>query len=419
MKKKLRVFETFSGIGAQAKSLELIKEKLGYDFEIVATSEWDIYAVVAYAYIHNLDKTHQFNNDIWNTFVNSYDLSLSGKTPATKQQLNKLSYDTKQKVYSAFKETNNLGSILKIKGDDIVKIGGIDLLTYSFPCQDLSVAGSFHGFNQGMAKGSGTRSGLLWEIERILFELNELQNKTKNEYLPKFLLLENVKNMLSSRHKDQYNLWLKQLKSLGYSTRTFVLNTNKYGSPQHRERVYALSILNYDGLTDENGEIIDINEPELIKEIGTQSLKDIIKEDYSNPIYKEEAIQSCPNRTPSRLRMYEQNYKLNDYKKYKYSRTVTTKQDRHPNAGVISLNEKLFDTKLQRNTLNKANYRFLTPRETYLLMGFEEQDFEKVLNSNVVKKEKLYQQAGNSINVKTIAPIMLLIQKYFNNEPIK
>jgi DNA (cytosine-5)-methyltransferase 1 len=82
------------------------------------------------------------------------------------------------------------------------------------------------------------------------------------------------------------------------------------------------------------------------------------------------------------------------------TRTITTKQDRHPNAGVVDL--KL--TTLE-NKVGKANYRFLTPRETYLLMGFSDQDFDRVIKSGLMKQDILYRQAGNSIVVNVLVSI--------------
>ena len=84
---------------------------------------------------------------------------------------------------------------------------GFDILTYSFPCQNLSTAGAFHNVNKGMKKGDNTRSGLLWEIERILIDLKKL-NK-----LPKYLLLENVKAMLFKKNIKEFKKWIKFLKN--------------------------------------------------------------------------------------------------------------------------------------------------------------------------------------------------------------
>src|SRR5574344_1603574 len=93
----------------------------------------------------------------------------------------------------------NLGDITKIK-----ELPTANLWTYSFPCQDISVAGLQRGFEQG----SGTRSGLLWEVERLLIKAKE------NGNLPKYLLLENVKNLLGKKFKDNYEKWLSFLSEL-------------------------------------------------------------------------------------------------------------------------------------------------------------------------------------------------------------
>lgn len=366
-----------------------------------------MFANIAYNAIHYKFDNKKYDDKLIDNHLSKFTHSLNGKTPVDYSKIKKLDKDTRNKLYQAYINSNNLGSIVNITGEQLIKsTNGVDLITYSFPCQDLSVSGSFHGFNKGMEKGSGTRSSLLWEIERILFELKEL-NK-----LPKFLLLENVKNMLSAKHKKHYYQFLKSLSTLGYSTKTFLLNAKNYGIPQNRERVYALSILDYSGLKDKDGLILDIKD-ELEIVLKKQTLKEIIKDDYSNPIYYQEAIDSQPNRTPSRKKMFVQNRKLNDYKNVLYSRTVTTRQDRHPNAGIVDLNNTILGGN-NRNS-NKANYRFITPREAYLLMGFDEKDFNKVKKQNI-RKDKLLQQAGNSIVVNVIASIMYLIQKEFNKK---
>jgi len=106
-------------------------------------------------------------------------------------------------------------------------------MTYSFPCTDISVAGRM----QGMAKGSGTRSGLLWEVERILNELKA------DDALPQILLMENVTAIHSEENKPHFRLWLDFLDSLGYSTYVQDLNASDYGVAQNRDRTFALSIL--------------------------------------------------------------------------------------------------------------------------------------------------------------------------------
>ena len=167
----LRVFEAFSGYGSQSLALK----RLGIPHEIVAISEIDKYAIKAYYALHD--------NNI-----------------------------------------PNLGDISKI---DVADIPDHDLFTYSFPCQDISVAGK----TKGIVKGE-TRSGLLYECEKII--------EAKR---PKYLLMENVKNLVGKKFKPQFDEWLEYLEGLGYTNYWKVLNAKDYGVPQNRERVFVVSIL--------------------------------------------------------------------------------------------------------------------------------------------------------------------------------
>ncbi|MGL4951586.1 MAG: DNA (cytosine-5-)-methyltransferase [Mycoplasma sp.] len=414
----MKVFETFSGIGAQHKALEIIKEKFGYQYDVVATSEWDIDAIISYAAIHypkfeTQVKLPKNTDDIYN-YLSQFTFSTTGKEPILNSRLIKLPFEKIAKLYKAHVIGNNIGSIVDIKAEQLInKTNGVDLITYSFPCQDLSVAGSFWGFNQGMKKDSETRSSLLWEIGRLVDELKDINHQ------PKFLLLENVPNMISARHIDDYIIWKKHLYDLGYKTKTYVLNSFDYGIPQIRKRVYAVSVLdlNNEIEIDEKYEIIDKTYPRkegLIKpdEIKTKSLKDIIKNDYSIEKYYIEAVEARPRRTPSRKKMFELNYQLNKFDRYSYIRTLTTRQDRHPNAGVVDLHGTIFE-QTGSNSDRYANYRFLTTREAYLFMGFEEIDYERA-RAQGLTSTKLYQQAGNSIVVNAILVVLKLIQEKFN-----
>ena len=121
-------------------------------------------------------------------------------------------------------DTTNLGDITKIE-----KLPKADLWTYSFPCTDISLAGRMSGFE----KDSGTHSSLLWEVQRLLSTANE------DGTLPKFLLMENVKNLLSKKFKPLFDEWCKYLEGLGYKNFYKVLNAKDYGIPQNRERVWT------------------------------------------------------------------------------------------------------------------------------------------------------------------------------------
>lgn len=166
----MRILELFAGYGSQAMALE----RLGIPFTS-EISEIDKYAIDAYNQIHG--------------------------------------------------QTHNWGDICQI---DENKLPYYDLITYSSPCQDFSVA----GLGRGGDAGSGTRSSLLWQCERIIRAVK-----------PKYLLMENVKNLVSEKHKHNFIKWLKVLESIGYQNFWKVLNAKDYGVPQNRERVFVVSIL--------------------------------------------------------------------------------------------------------------------------------------------------------------------------------
>lgn len=122
-------------------------------------------------------------------------------------------------------DTPNFGDISKI---DWSQVPDFDCFTYSFPCQDISTAGKQRGFKEG----SGSRSSLLWECRRAI--------EAKR---PKFLLMENVKALMSKKFMSEFQRWINTLTELGYTSFWQVLNAKDYGVPQNRERVFMVSIL--------------------------------------------------------------------------------------------------------------------------------------------------------------------------------
>lgn len=168
---QISIIELFAGIGAQVAALK----RLGLNYKVVGISEIDSYAIQSYEAING--------------------------------------------------PTFNYGDITKISMLDYA-----DLWTYSFPCQDLSVAGKQAGINEG------TRSGLLLHVERLLENAVIMGNQ------PKYLLLENVKALVSKKFKPDFERWLNKLDFLGYNNYWQVLNAKDYGVPQNRERVFVVSI---------------------------------------------------------------------------------------------------------------------------------------------------------------------------------
>lgn len=158
------------------------------------------------------------------------------------------------KVYEAlYGNTPNLGDISKIE-----KLPKADMWTYSFPCTDISLSGRM----KGLEKGSGTHSSLLWEVQRLL------EVSKANYELPKYLLLENVKNLISKKFKPYFDEWCRYLESLGYKNFYKVLNGKNYNVPQNRERIFLLSIRNCDEdyvfpndipLTTKLGDLLELN----------------------------------------------------------------------------------------------------------------------------------------------------------------
>lgn len=131
------------------------------------------------------------------------------------------------KSYNAiYGETRNYGDISKVE-----KLDYADLWTYEFPCQDISLAGQL----KGIVKGE-TRSGLLYEVQRLLAQAQS------DDALPKYLIMENVKNLVGKKFRPDFEGWLGWLDELGYNNYWKVLNAVDYGIPQNRERVFCISI---------------------------------------------------------------------------------------------------------------------------------------------------------------------------------
>lgn len=412
-----RVIETFSGIGSQAKALN----NIGQNYEIVNTADWDINAILAYCMIHkgkiDTAKYKNVNDSDIIDFLKGFTLSADGKKAMNETSFLRLPMEVKRMLYSAIKETKNLVSITDVKGCDIPE--NIDLFTYSFPCQDLSLCGCWHGNKSGIARSAHNRSGMLWEVERILLEMHQ-----EGRNLPRFLVMENVCNILSKPHEEDFGDWKKTLNELGYYNKIYRLNAKNFGIPQKRERAYMISVLcnndaemisKVDKYFKEN-DLEDVNVADAMKSRKIM-LKDILCLDYkNNPDYKKEADASKPNDTPSRRKIFEENDMLYDGKIINeiFVNTVTTKQDRNPNSGLITY---------KNHARGKVKWRYLTPRECFKLMGFEETDFERVISNNpqmtknrkLYSTEKLIKMAGNSIVVDVLEALFKQIM-YINKE---
>lgn len=353
----MRILSLFSGIGAFEKALK----NIGVNFELVGFSEIDKYAIKSYCAIHGVS------------------------------------------------ESLNLGDITKIE-----KLpSDIDLITYGFPCQDLSIAGKQAGFQ-------GKRSSLFFEALRLI----KLAK-------PKYAIAENVKNLTSKKFKNEFDLVLKSLEEAGYNNYWQVLNAKDYGIPQNRERVFIVSIRKdidtgfifppkeelkirlKDLLEDKVDEKYYILKPSVLKNIEQEkeeinsSEKDIFQcqcdsgfQDnkvgikISPTLRANNPITHCLEVGKLDIKGIEQIKRI--YSPSGLSPTLSTMQggNREP---------KVLDGKVRK----------LTPRECYRLMGFEDSDFDKA--SQVCSNSQLYKQAGNSIVVNVLKKILI---KLLKNEKI-
>lgn len=405
----MKVVEMFTGLGSQAKALQKVSKKRKVSFEIARTCEWNIHAIVAYHLIHTktgiTSRVLEMSKEEILNELSPLNLSLDGKDSINPKYLQTLDIEILRLILNSIIANNNLIDIKKVKHDDIPE--DTDLLTYSFPCQDLSNVGFFHGNKGGIDKDKNTRSGLLWEVERILEE-----KKQNNQKLPKFLLLENVTALEASRNKGNFQEWQTKLEELGYINKVYKLNAENFGIPQYRNRLIMLSVF-----VGENKDLIiklsnywkenDLNDLNYVRTLGIKKkqLKKLLKTDYNNPNLLQEALACQPNATDSRLKIWNNNSIILDENNIlnKRVQTITTKQDRHPNSGNIFFNH---DSK-------KSMYRFLTPRECFLLMGFDENDYEVLLSNNkntrpnslFFSRDTLYKLAGNSIVVDVLEAV--------------
>lgn len=230
---KLSANVLFSGVGCQEIG---IKNTNLFDLDVVCTSDIDKDAIVSYAAIHC---------GLTDEMVESYSDYPSRERMAQDLLDRKIGYDFKkdkpydwnkkarskskelEKYWLAMKLSNNLGDISGIE-----ELPYADLWTVSFCCQDISVAGNLKGFEEN----SGTRSSLVWQQIRLL------RNSIAKNEAPKYIMFENVKNLVGKKFKQEFDKLVSVLDELGYTTYWEILNAKNCGVPQNRERVFAICI---------------------------------------------------------------------------------------------------------------------------------------------------------------------------------
>lgn len=235
--KHVRIIELFAGYGSQALALKY----LGVDYESYKICEWNYKSCNAYKRIHFGNDNTDYSKDLTKEEIIDYlygkGISADWNKPMDRLQITRLKEDKLREIYNDIKITHNLVDISKVKGTDLEivdKKNNFYIMTYSFPCQDLSLRGK----RAGMDKGSETRSSLLWQVDRILHELSEINA------LPDVLLMENVIQVHSERNIENFRHWIAQLERLGYQNYWQDLKGTDYGIPQIRNRCFMVSTMN-------------------------------------------------------------------------------------------------------------------------------------------------------------------------------
>lgn len=421
--KPIRLIELFGGYGSQHFALDY----LGVKVEKWRLCEWAVKSIQAYKDAHFKDDNTDYSAGHSDEFIYNrlckWGISANYNEPMTKEQIKRLGVEKQRQIYNNIKATHNLVNIQQAHGDDL---GIVDkdkycyVMTYSFPCQDLSSA----GLGKGMEKGSGTRSGMLWEVERLLDECKEL---------PQVLLMENVPEVIGTNNIKHFAKWLEKLESLGYKCYWKVLNAKDYGVPQNRERCFMVSILG-----DYYYEF-----PQAIK--LEHRLKDLLEENVDKKYYLSDKMKEYIKASNGKWTGNDDKSIINrDVGVTINTRVGNTRADRSDyicdelpeNYNLKSNNKRLKDL-VNKMDLTKDNqfldiynqstsenagtittrvdasnstavytdYRIrkLTPKECFRLMGVKDEDFEKIAKNQ--SNASLYHLAGDSIVVDVLMAI--------------
>lgn len=279
-------------------------------------------------------------------------------------------------------EDLNLWNITTVDTSKLPK--DIDLITHGSPCQSFSIAGQ----QEGGDKGSGTRSSLMWETVRIIGDVK-----------PKIVIWENVKNVLSKKHKHNFDAYIESLNNLNYNSYYQVLDAKDFGIPQKRERIFIVSIRK----DVDTGMFCFPTDFSLELKLKDILENEVDKKYYLNMTNKKVVLIDNPKNTdytePVRLgySLYPNSNKAHQsstfYSKNAVSPTLDTCTGGNRQIKIVETDSPLC-------------VRKLTPKEYFRLMGFSDEDFERAKSVN--SDSQLYKQAGNSIVVN-------VLQHIFNN----
>lgn len=274
-------------------------------------------------------------------------------------------------------EIGNLGDVSKL---DEKSFPACDLLTYSFPCQDISISGVQRGIKKG------TRSGLLFEVERLV-EHNK----------PKYLLMENVKNLVSKNHMPAFSEYIDKLKSLGYGNSWIILNGADFGCPQNRERVFMFSVL---GETTENVNKIMSGVHQHRKQ--RVAMRPFIENVNEKSLFLTPPYEVNTPKVASTCKLVARRTDL----KYDQARRIY---------GLDGCSPCLTTSGSPQIMLDDKRIRTLTAREGYRFMGIKDADIDNLLTTSLSTKQHVA-LAGNSICVPVMEAIFNQFLSDYKNE---
>ncbi len=385
IKKPIRLIELFAGYGSQALALKY----LDVEFEYWKICEWAVKSIQAYKDIHFTDDNNDYTvageigvtEDWIKEYLFNKGISSNYNEPMTEQQINRLCKNQVKTIYNNIQTTHNLVNIQQIKGKNL-EIEDTDkyeyILTYSFPCQDLSLAGKGKGMSD-----TTTRSGMLWEVERILTECYGL------ETMPQILLMENVPQVHSTDNIKDFYKWQVRLEELGYKNYWQDLIATDYGIPQTRNRCFMVSILGDYSYT--------FPKPIPLKLKLKDMLEDMVDEKY----YLSDDLMQHIKRTGVEHKEYTQYDRYNG----EFEQLARVWKEKSPTLHTKSSEIKIYVKNATKKGIVNSDLRIrkLTPKECFRLMGVRDEDFDKIAKNQ--SDSSLYHLAGDSIVVNVLMAI--------------
>ena len=386
----IKVFTTFTGIG----SPEMALRNIGVDFEMVGMSEVDKNALLAYDAIFNEQTPVEVpSKEVILKEIKDKNIAYNFSTGESEVPKNQGDLEA---LYSAHIRNRNYGDIRVINEKELPDF---DLFTYSFPCKDISV----QGLRQGFGKSSNTASSLLWECERIIHHKK-----------PKYLMMENVKNLSGKSNIQGFTRWIGVLSKLGYNSYWEVLNGSDFGVPQNRERVIMVSIL--------KEEDIHYNMP--AGEECTIALDDILEKDVADNFFLDpKRYEHFDGELPSQEIAYciDANYhkgiSVDEYIRKRRrqlvqvgcaDKSIYSSKRVYSSEGIAPTMNSMTGGDRQPKIFKDFKVRRLTPLECWRLMGYTDEDFYKAKEIGGLSNSKLYERAGRGI-------VVPMLEAVFNN----